>query len=679
MKESVSSKDEKGIRSNSERIGGTGRGTQDLAVWRSLGESIRSRRTPTGQLDSSWTLGIFSILIGLLSAVLSGYLYGGGSQVVHLLEIFRAIDPDYLANDFWLNSASQFGPRFYYMQAIALAGHFLPVPTICFLLFVFARVTVSVCTAFMTRDLSQSTVAALIVAVVAVSVEPFYLGHSAGSANAVLRTLTPHVLIEPFVLFALWRGIRGEPVCAAAAGVPAILLHPTLGVSATGVALIAVLSRCLWLAWPHCPPTGECARFILSLLLVGITTGLFWIMPALVSGAIFSPSMETDEFVHVLAYVRHPHHLIPSTWPLQNFGEAAAFAAAALIALAAFRRASWSTSDPREHLARVVAVTAIFVVTVFCFFTGWLFVEVVPTRWAATAYFYRLVRVFAWVGWVLVAASIAEQFALKNLRWAALGLVSVFSAPALLLYQAVLSASVNGTGTARRSTPFFVAVAALALVTVFIFHRSNTVLFVAVVGMGVTAAITIFPRLAPACMVAMAIILILAVSVFALHRSGLLPESTRIRSVVAHLRLATTLNDFRERHGGSPPADLAAAARSRTEPDAVFLVPVDWHRWRLLAQRAVVVDWRAFPFREEGMREWHRRYLTISDIEHGAGYPDNITEAGLRKLQERWSFHYAVVPSESDFPFPVVAMSGEWKLVHVADVHLRNHEGSGRR
>lgn len=84
----------------------------------SLVEHMRWGTIPTGRLDNRATLAIFSILIGLLSATLSGYLYGGRNLAVHLPEIFRALHPSYLAHDFWLNSASQFGPRFYYTQGI---------------------------------------------------------------------------------------------------------------------------------------------------------------------------------------------------------------------------------------------------------------------------------------------------------------------------------------------------------------------------------------------------------------------------------------------------------------------------------------------------------------------------------------------------------------------------------
>ena len=70
---------------------------------------------------------------------------------------------------------------------------------------------------------------------------------------------------------------------------------------------------------------------------------------------------------------------------------------------------------------------AIFVTMTFCFFADWLFVEILPTRWAAAAHFYRLVVVFAWLGGMLVATAIANQLARKDLRLAALGLVSLFS------------------------------------------------------------------------------------------------------------------------------------------------------------------------------------------------------------------------------------------------------------
>ena len=623
-------------------------------------------------------LTVFSILIGLLSAALSRYNVGASDQAVYLPELLRAIDPSYLTHDFWLNSAAEFGPRFYYTRVLALAADFVSISAISYLLFIAAHCACSVVAAFATRDISGSIPAALIVASLSVSASPFRLGHEAGFSNAVRPYLSPHMLAEPFLLFALWRGIRGEPGRAASACVPAILMHPALGVSVAGIVLIATLSRCLRLAWPYCPKTRECTHFAMGCLLVGFATGLCWIVPTIGSGALFSSSLDANEFVYILASVRHPPYLVPSTWPVQHWMAAGAFAAAAVIALAEFRQARVAETDQREHQARVMAIMAMFVAMTFCFFAGWFFVEVIPTRWAAAAYFYRLVVVFAWLGGMLVSAAIANQLVRKDLRWAVLGLVSLLSTPALLLYQVALSTKIHGPGTERRATPLFVAVALPILIGVCLLHRPNSAaLFVAVVGMGVAVAIAVYPRLAPVSLAALAVVLILVVGVLSLHRSGFLRGGGggvgKISSFVAHLQPVLTLDEVREHFKGRAQADLAAAAKAGTESDAVFLVPAKWKEWRLLARRAVVVDWKAFPFREEGMLEWHRRYRAVYDLEHGAGYPDDFTEGDFQELQERYGFHYAVVPAGHSLPFPVLATSGKWTLVRASDPNLREN------
>ena len=112
--------------------------------------------------------------------------------------------------------------------------------------------------------------------------------------------------------------------------------------------------------------------------------------------------------------------------------------------------------------------------------------------------------------------------------------------------------------------------------------------------------------------------------------------------------------------------ELAEVARDNTDPDSVFLVPWNWPVWRLFSERAIVVDHKAFPFRDEGMKEWYERYLAIYD--EGAGYPDDITESELLELRQKYGFDYAVIRSSHRMPsFPVLKSSGGWKLVRVAD------------
>ena len=190
---------------------------------------------------------MFAVLIGLLSVALSGYFFGQSDHTEQLPQVFRAIDPGYLTNDFFVNSASEFGPRFYFVRFIALVAAIAPVPAIYAALFVLTNVAVAAITAFAARDLTGSTIGGMVPATLAVSLTHFYLGNGVG---LTLHIFIPQTIALPLSLFAIWRGARGEPVRAAVASLPAILMHPTQGVEMAAIALAAAVARHVRLAWP---------------------------------------------------------------------------------------------------------------------------------------------------------------------------------------------------------------------------------------------------------------------------------------------------------------------------------------------------------------------------------------------------------------------------------------------
>ncbi len=77
---------------------------------RNLGD--RSRPLSAVPMDARVVLWSFGVLFGLIAASLSGYSYGLIDHAIQLPLIFRLIDPGYLTNDFFVNSASGFGPVF---------------------------------------------------------------------------------------------------------------------------------------------------------------------------------------------------------------------------------------------------------------------------------------------------------------------------------------------------------------------------------------------------------------------------------------------------------------------------------------------------------------------------------------------------------------------------------------
>ena len=564
------------------------------------------RASPQGRGRDTRRLLAFAVLVGLVAAATGEYHFGFADLFVHLPEILRTLDAGYLANDFWLNAQDAFGPRFYYRHAFAAAASVVPLWLAYAAAFVLAVVAVSVATAFATRDLTGSTLAAVVAVPLTMWTVPFFLADWPAIRAANAAAATPELLAEPLCLLALWRGIRGRPVQAAAFSVPAILLHPTFGLASAAVALAASLAHlgsgstegrlARWhRAWPLAAGAG-----IVSVLALG-----FWFVPAMLTGAIFA--LDGSEVVHLLAQVRHPHHLLPSTWPTADFLRLAVFWAAGLAALAGW--AHWRREPSGEDARTARAIAIAFAAVAAGLFCGWFFVEVVPSRWAATAYLFRLQTLAAWLCWILLAAAVA-----------------------------------NGV---RHVWPRVMAWLAA--------HGPRL------------AAWLCGPQLRSAGLLCLAVALAAMVAGATLLRTQVLPEGSLASRVAQRLgdRPIFTLREARARTARSEAA-LAAAARAATPPDAVFLVPARWPHWRLHAERTVVVDWKGFPFRDREMRAWWGRYVAVFDVERGVGYPARATERWLRRLAAEFRIDYAVVPRSSCLRWPTVAISGRWKLVAVA-------------
>lgn len=619
-------------------------------------------------------LAVFAALFGLLSAALGGYLYGGVNHPEQLALIFREMDAGYLVNDFFVNSASGFGPRFYYTKLMAAAGSVLPLPLLFFALYLLVHIGVAAVTAFAARDLTGSTVAGLLAAVLVSSLTPFHLAYPARVSEPALL---PQFLAAPLLLLTLWKGIRGEPVGAAIVSLPAILLHPAVGVGIAALAMTAVAARRLF---PDYRTTlgGRIKGLLtpdwgLALAIPGLTVILFWIIPlAYTADAL---RLTNQEFVHILSYVRIPHHTVPSSWPVSDFFLAGFFLGAAFIALYEFRNTDKAGQGQRD---KAVAITAIFLAVPAGMLGSWFFVEVIPNRWAATATFFRMAIYVTWLGWIVIAGQLAAQLTRRQWQWTLLGLVSVVATPALFLYQAIrFAAGWRDGGQLLHSRPLFAAAALTVVITAGITltlmagarpELDTHHLPLNLVGLAVALSVACLPRLLPAALAGLGCFLLLTVTVLAMERYAALPEIPLVSRYVRNAQPALTLEDYRQRFKDAPSTQLSAVARRETDRDAVFLIPWrgNWLNWRLFSERAPVLGWKAHPFRDAGLKEWHQRYLAIYDREQGAGYPHNVTEAELLALQRKYRFDYAVLPIDSPLHFPVLATAGAWQLVQVS-------------
>jgi hypothetical protein len=125
---------------------------------------------------------------------------------------------------------------------------------------------------------------------------------------------------------------------------------------------------------------------------------------------------------------------------------------------------------------------------------------------------------------------------------------------------------------------------------------------------------------------------------------------------------------------------MAADIRHLTPDTALILAPPNAAYLRLLAGRALVVDFKTFPFYDRGLKEWNRRLTDCygeTDLngfralwESFMPYYRSISWARLQELRGRYGFEYALVLADSGqlaWPLRPIAEEGELRLYRVGE------------
>lgn len=130
----------------------------------------------------------------------------------------------------------------------------------------------------------------------------------------------------------------------------------------------------------------------------------------------------------------------------------------------------------------------------------------------------------------------------------------------------------------------------------------------------------------------------------------------------------------------TPAARVAAWARTQTPPGAVFATPPSLFTFRTDARRAIVVNFKAFPFQEAHIGPWFTRLTDLAPAERparggGAVLPaldaayHRLSPAQVVDLAGRYGFDFIVRarPFEgSPAPLTLAHSTGGWHVYHVS-------------
>ena len=567
----------------------------------------------------------FLVLIVLILVLV--VKYGGVGVTDHYEQIplvKRAIDSSFLKNDWFVNSYENFNVRFYFVHFMALLSKVIGLETAYHLVYVlalfFSLLTVYKIAVLLTKNKTTSLIALLAGAITASTVF--------GSYDLIKEILVPATLSTPFALFSVYYLIKEKYYLSAVFGGLATIFHINVWVH------LALLIGFYILIF---------SRDLKKLVFTGLiffAFGSLNLVPSVMQVIAGGSGMSSPEFIRIIGFVRHPGHTYLFTeWGKRDIVISATYL---LLVIISFIRVYMGKLIEKKSLN----VTLLFMILPFVFsIIGMIFTYLIPMKFIVQMQFLRSMVFFKLFGGVIIAAYLADNLNKSEYAYEKLLPGSLIASQSFIFFPVIALAYIGYFEFAKKwvcrrkkdfvnAAIFCVLVLGSFVLYYFGGYYTEFILFVILTGL-----------------------------VYLVYRAGV---DRRKIVVLAFIGLLGVL--FLVNHGLSKDVNeyekLYSWIKMNTDKESLFLIPPNIASFRLEAERAVIVDYKAFPFNDKDLKEWISRIKDVTnnvEFKHrGQRYAEikkgyaTLTKEKVLRLKERYNLDYAVFYKPSNLGFKVV-------------------------
>jgi hypothetical protein len=376
-----------------------------------------------------------------------------------------------------------------------------------------------------------------------------------------------------------------------------------------------------------------------------------------------SPRIPDDILIDTL-FLRLSHELLPGEYGVLEWVSFGLFALGAILSWVWLGRRR-ELSDNGRLLLSVFAVS-----TVLAIAGGFVTTAVVPTRLGVIASVsHRLSFMLALLGLLAIGAN-AARLVSESKVGAGVFLYSTAISPISVGLGHVLVWAAgrhgDGEGGIQRPSPGIVlSVAGLTLLIGMVLTTSarHLALFVAVSGVGAWLLLVRDRVIA----VAAPIVLTLALGGLLIGVQAWGPAPKIFDAVGPQIFPA---------HLSTPVADIARRARAVTTPESIFVTPPAFGTFRIIAERAIVADFKAIPYQEDAILEWRSRMYALYGTPTTTGFAAekefddryrSISDGHLMSLCQSYGATHAILYSETETSLPVITSNGVFSVVEMEE------------
>lgn len=603
---------------------------------------------------SNWYFNLSLYTFAIIGSLMAtGYIFPIGGNFPEVPPIQFMLNPELYKNDYYVQEMVKFNPRYYYYYIIYLLanlGTSIPLAHFIYQFLAFGSFILACYAIINIYTNSKLPAAAMAFLCIAASFT------DVGNTLIFSTKSVPSTFAMGFAIWGIYFSLRQKWLTGYLFFGLGCLLQFLVGLL-PGLMMLPVLVI-------ESVRQRNFKTLILAIALLAAMASIVYV-PMLLTGTTSTHTIDNAEFVYIHAKVRNPHHILPSNWDLGNWFNFICFIIGGLLCI---KNAELLRKEDKINFYVIVGTS------IFALFLNYIFVEVYPLAFIAKLQLARTVPFAQLIIFIAVCLTIDILYRQKRIAISLLLLV-VLTLP----FRGIIFLGLSVWQTKKYVFPkrYNILLWILAAVTVIfslIYPVTDSweIMGDRIISIPVLFSILAFPFILEETSLAKSIKQTLT------HTLALITTATLVFGVAGILP-KPILNVFQTRVNINAVSSddlsrLAMRFSQISSRDSLVLIPPSVTSFQFFSERAIVVNFKNFPFTEKGIKEWQNRMEAVLGVPlnpqmiwGGNDLFIRRSSADLVKVARNYHADYILTRSDwhPNIDGEIVEQEGKWILFKI--------------
>ncbi|MEG4426504.1 MULTISPECIES: DUF6798 domain-containing protein [unclassified Microcoleus] len=531
------------------------------------------------------------VIIGSLMA--TGYIFPIGGNFPEVPPIQFMLNPELYKNDYYVQEMVKFNPRYYYYYIIyflANLGTSIPLAHFIYQFLAFGSFVLACYAILNIYTNSKLPAAAMAFLCIAASFT------DVGNTLIFSTKSVPSIFAMGFAIWGIYFSLRQKWLTGYFFFGLACLLQFLVGLL-PGLMMVPVL-------FIESVRQRNFKTLILAIALLAAMASIVYV-PMLLTGTTSTQTIDNADFVYIHAKVRNPHHILPSNWYLGNWFNFICFIIGGLLCI---KNSDLLSKEDKVNFYIIVSTS------ILGLFLNYIFVEIYPLAFIAKLQLARTVPFAQLIIFIAVALTVEQLYREKHIAISLL-LLAVLTLP----FRGIIFLGLSVWQTKKYVFPkrynillWILAAGTVIFSLIYPVTDSWEIMGDRIISIPVFFSILAFPFILEKTSLATSIKQTLT------HTLALITTATLVCGIAGILP-KPILNVFQTRVNiNAVPRDdlskLAVRFSQSSSRDSLVLIPPSVTSFQFFSERAIVVNFKNFPFTEKGIKEWQNRMEAVLGV-----------------------------------------------------------------